>query len=451
MMETAKKQLKLAEKKKIAFVCSGGGTKAGAFHLGVALALREHGFSFLGGRHGVAVAPVAGAELKPTVAEISMYVGSSAGALIATFLAAGYSLEAIFQSFIGQREAKSSFQLGEGGGQQFLPRLTYSKMFRLAPLEKMNNFKQLKKIREFFFDLVEGVGQRDPLLEFAWLKTSGLFCTAGIEEYVRQEVLSSNQFEDYAAELCVVATDLDRAQQVVFGKAPGQTAADATPLRDADATAADRWHAAQNYEQAVGVGIADAVASSVALPLLFQPHCVMRADGQKRAYIDGEIRDTLSTHVAVDRGADLVIASYTHQPLHVLPGEKSLSEQGLSSIGVQAIYVMIEQKIIKDRLRQQSHQNTLQAILHFCQEIQLSQEQTEKIATILKTELGYRPEVDYLYIHPDPYDTQLFLKEHFSLSPSKIPEIVQSGFRAGKQALAELAWGSGSPAATGTP
>ena len=34
----------IGPKRKIAFVCSGGAAKAGAFHLGVALALRELGF-----------------------------------------------------------------------------------------------------------------------------------------------------------------------------------------------------------------------------------------------------------------------------------------------------------------------------------------------------------------------------------------------------------------------
>ena len=45
-------------------------------------------------------------------------------------------------------------------------------------------------------------------------------------------------------------------------------------------------------------------------------------------YIDGEIRDTLSTHVAIDAGADLVIASHTHQPYHFQKEIGSLTEHG---------------------------------------------------------------------------------------------------------------------------
>ena len=68
---------KIGPKRKIAFVCSGGATKAGAFHLGVALALQERGFRFFGG-----LAPPAGESKLPGPMEISTYVGSSAGSII---------------------------------------------------------------------------------------------------------------------------------------------------------------------------------------------------------------------------------------------------------------------------------------------------------------------------------------------------------------------------------
>ena len=73
-------KIKIGPKKKIAFVCSGGATKAGAFHLGVALALQEQGFKFLGGTR-------ASTEIHstPDPMEISTYVGSSAGSIISTY------------------------------------------------------------------------------------------------------------------------------------------------------------------------------------------------------------------------------------------------------------------------------------------------------------------------------------------------------------------------------
>ena len=51
-------RIQIGPKRKIAFVCSGGASKAGAFHLGVALALQEQGFKFYGGLAPTTEAPV---------------------------------------------------------------------------------------------------------------------------------------------------------------------------------------------------------------------------------------------------------------------------------------------------------------------------------------------------------------------------------------------------------
>ena len=91
-------RIQIGPKRKIAFVCSGGATKAGAFHLGVALALQEHGFKFYGG-----LQPAAGSAAAPGPMDISTYVGSSAGSIISTYLAAGYSLDNIFDSFLHRK------------------------------------------------------------------------------------------------------------------------------------------------------------------------------------------------------------------------------------------------------------------------------------------------------------------------------------------------------------
>ncbi|RYZ63731.1 MAG: hypothetical protein EOP09_17180, partial [Proteobacteria bacterium] len=88
----------IGQKKKIGFVCSGGAIKAGAFHLGVALALRSRGFKF---GHGMTKAGEPPRVFDPM--EISCYVGSSAGSVITSYLAAGYSMENIFNSFVGKK------------------------------------------------------------------------------------------------------------------------------------------------------------------------------------------------------------------------------------------------------------------------------------------------------------------------------------------------------------
>src|SRR3954470_6145960 len=92
-------RIQIGPKRKIAFICSGGATKAGAFHLGVALALQEQGFKFYGGLNP----PPGQTPRTPEPMEISTYVGSSAGSIISAYLAAGYSLDNIVNSFLGRK------------------------------------------------------------------------------------------------------------------------------------------------------------------------------------------------------------------------------------------------------------------------------------------------------------------------------------------------------------
>ncbi len=129
-----KDKLNLKNKKKVAFVCSGGATKAGAFHLGVALALQEKGFIFSGGlrkegnpdiridRPAATASP--SEEIQDPHKTIQMYVGSSAGSVIASYLGAGHDLDLIFDAFLGRKPKP-------GSGVKALRRLTYSTMFSL--------------------------------------------------------------------------------------------------------------------------------------------------------------------------------------------------------------------------------------------------------------------------------------------------------------------------------
>src|ERR1700752_1016324 len=86
---------------KSGLICSGGATKAAAFHIGVCLALRDKGFSFVGGKAEEPTAINALAFPRPRYHpyQIATYVGSSAGALIVAMLSAGVGIESIINSF----------------------------------------------------------------------------------------------------------------------------------------------------------------------------------------------------------------------------------------------------------------------------------------------------------------------------------------------------------------
>lgn len=397
-------RIQIGPKRKIAFVCSGGATKAGAFHLGVALALQEQGFRFYGG-----VTPASGAPKAPGPMDISTYVGSSAGSIIASYLAAGYSLDNIFNSFLGRKpkEPLDPVDLLP----KLLPRMTYQKMFKLRPGLAREQLSQLAFFRRTLSELLDGNWQA--LLQLKWLKVSGIFSTSGIEQYMREEVLPSNRFQDYLADLFVVATQLNHSRKVVFGKYAYQP---------------PPWDLTCQYDN--DVGISDACAASAALPVIFAPHAIKNASGKQVYYIDGEIRDTLSTHVAIDAGADLVFASYTHKPYHFLREVGSLTDHGLPAIVIQSIYLLIEQKINAHIFNRQIHRNAINEVARYCKDAGVSEEHRRKILGILEQELHHKLDNDVIYIHPSPTDAQAFFGEHFSLSPNKMAEVVKSGFRA---------------------
>ncbi|MEN9724140.1 MAG: hypothetical protein RJB38_2126, partial [Pseudomonadota bacterium] len=281
-------RIQIGPKRKIAFVCSGGATKAGAFHIGVALALQEQGFRFVGGlqpREGGA-----GGLHRPM--EIGTYVGSSAGSIICSYLASGYSLDNIFNSFTGRVPTDAT-----DWSPKVLPQLTYPTMFRLRPGLAREQFSQLMQMGRLFNQLLQG--NWDSLLQMNWLKVQGIFSTSGLEEFLRDEVLPSNRFHDYLADLFIVATQLNHSRKVVFGKYSYQPPPhDLTCQYDNDAS------------------VAQACAASASLPFVYAPYPIENKNGKVIHYIDGEIRDTLSTHVAIDAGCDLIFASHTHQPYH---------------------------------------------------------------------------------------------------------------------------------------
>jgi predicted acylesterase/phospholipase RssA len=386
-------RVKIGPKRKIAFVCSGGAAKAGAFHLGVALALQEQGFKFYGGQ-----TPTTGAPRTP-----------SAGSIITSYLAAGYSLDNIFNSFLDRlpEEPIDPADITP----RILPRLTYQKMFKIKPGLAREQLTQLTFIRKLFMNLMNG--NWEALLQLKWLKATGLFSTVGIEQYMREDVLPSNKFDDYLADLFIVATQLNHSRKVVFGKYQYEP-----PAHDLNCMYQNR------------VEISKACAASTSLPPIFSPYCIEAPSGEPVWYIDGEIRDTLSSHVALDAGADLVIASYSHQPLHYSKEIGSLTEHGLSAIVTQSIFLLIEQKIKNHIHNKDIQRKAILSVSDYCKEAGVSEHHRRRICEILEAELHHRMDVDTIYIHPSPTDSQFFFGENFTLAPKIMTETVRSGFRA---------------------
>ena len=399
--------MKLKDKKKIALVLSGGGIKAAAFHIGVCLALKEKGFKFAGGGKEEVLAQYSNDDLV-----IRCYVGSSAGAVISTFLASGYSLDAIIQAFEKGSETDLSGLKAEDDFETPLKPISYRDIFSINGKNLFQALPNLIKGRSLFS------GGLEALIK-SGMKINGLVTAKGIERYIRENVWPENSFSSLGVELYIIATQLNHSRKVIFGDFP-------------------ETKKVKRIGWANFASISDAVAASASLPPVFAPYGIVNERGKEMFYFDGEIRDTLSTHVASDHGADLVISSYSIQPYHYNENYGSLSDYGIPMIFNQALYQVVEQKIESHIHFRETTKKVYQAIEGYFKQKQLPKDDMYKLLNIIEERTNYNPDVDYLYIHPNPHDYEMFFADHFSLNPKILNKIVQTGFRSALNRLRKI-------------
>lgn len=395
--------LRIRDKKKIGLVLSGGGIKAAAFHIGVCLALREKGFKFAGGSKDLVKKNHPEDESKT----IRLYVGSSAGAFMSSILAAGYSLEALVNAFEVGSGYPPYFQDMNSLNQ--LRPITYRDIFSVNGRNLLKTFP-LGLLRKSLI-----AGGMEALLKDKF-KVNGFFTTKGLERYLREYALSHNEFHQLGVELFIIGTQLNHTRKVIFGN-----------FHEKTKTAHTKY---VNYAK-----ISEAVAASASLPPVFAPYGLTNDDGKEMYFFDGEIRDTLSTHVAADHGADLVIASYSVQPYHYTQEFGSLHEFGIPVILNQALYQVIQQKIDRAITYQKDVRQIYETIDGYFKNSDLPDEDRQKLLQLVREKVGFKPNVDYVYIHPRPHDTEMFFADHFSLNPTTLQKIVKVGFKAAISAM----------------
>ncbi len=394
--------LKVREKKKIGLVLSGGGIKAAAFHIGVCLALREKGFRFAGGTKE---------QVKRNFPDddpmtIRLYVGSSAGSFVAAALSAGYSLEALVEAFQvggGAKANKQDHSLGH------LRAFTYRDVFSI------NSRNILKSVPLGILRRSVLTGGLETLIKDRF-KMNGFFTSAGMEKYLREYALSHNEFRQLGVELFVIGTQLNHSRKAIFGNFAETTKT-------------------QNSMYVDFAKISEAVAASISLPPVFAPYPIKRPDGKEIYFFDGEIRDSLSTHVASDQGADLIIGSYSYQPYHYSEEIGSLHNFGIPVVLNQALYQVIQQKISRNIEYKSDIRSIYKSIEGYFKQAKLPEEHREKVLQIIRDRVNYKPEVDYIYIHPRAQNHEMFFADHFSLNASVLEKIVRAGF---KSAISQL-------------
>ncbi len=368
--------------KKTALVFSGGVVKAAAWHLGVSLALDEFGFCLN-----------SNGKKSEDGLDISTYVGSSAGALISLYFASGFRPIDIIAATI------------ENSNPTLKP-ITYKDMLSLT-----NPMK--KPPKSTTYDPFDGLPFYIKALLTPFLNISGLFSTHGLHRYIQKNVIHSDDFSDYSADLFVVATQLDHSRKVIFSKFN-------YPNPSHDPTAV----------YYTGISICDAVAASMSVPPFYAPYPVKNSlTKQIDYYIDGEIRETLSTHVAIDNGCEIIISSWTHTPYHYHDEIGSLVNYGIPAICIQAIYLLIQKKIVDHRSRRLNSKDILETVSDYMKKDKFTESQRKKITSILEQKLNHQPNLHLIDIYPSHENYNLFFKNSFSLNADKMAEIIKMGYK----------------------
>jgi len=374
--------------KKIALVLSGGVVKAAAWHLGVTLALEELGFSLKSNKNS---SP--GQELNPKSLEIGTYVGSSAGAMICIYLASGYTPQDIIQATLGIKGSK-------------LKGITYKDMFNLKRPVIRGPRSDLNLSLDGLPGVVRSIFQ--PIL-----KLPGFFSTEGVRNYLLENVIEKDRFEDFAADLFIVATQLDHSRKVIFSKYN-------YPNPSHDSTSV----------YYTGTNVSYAAAASMSVPPFYCPSPIKnRLTNAVDYYMDGEIRETRCTHVAEDNGCDVIISSWTHTPYHFQDEIGSLINYGLPSIAIQSIYLLIQKKIVAHRAERAKATDIINTVNDYMKAENFSQKNRREIMAILERKLNFNPKVKLIDIYPEHSDYKLFFANSFSLNSDVSAHAVEAGYK----------------------
>lgn len=278
---------------KRALVLAGGGVVGGMYEVGALAALDElPGFR---------------------ANDFDIYVGSSAGSVVATLMASGVRPIDLYAILDEERDDPLNFHRGS---------VYHKGSFGTAA----RNFAQLvwavgkKAITKYQLEWP------DILARSGGDMPAGFFSLAPLEAYVRETLTArglANTFRDCPRSLLIPAIDLDYAERVVFG--------------------AGRF---------LDLPISQAIAASAAIPGFFEPY---RIDG--RDYIDGDVGHTGHADLAVERGASVLLVINPAVPLRVGGADTAadVRHRGLYAIMEQAGHItsikLLELGLLELRLR----------------------------------------------------------------------------------------------------
>jgi predicted acylesterase/phospholipase RssA len=246
----------MAERAKTALVLAGGGIMGAAYEIGCLSALSRlfaPGFS-----------PCA----------FDLYIGISAGSVIATLMANRIEPEALFRAIVS--EELNVFNWRRKDIYRFDAKESLAGMGDVL----RNLYRIYRNYRQnpwgfSLHDLVHILQEQFP---------AGLFSLAPLQSYLCRSFRKEGIIDDFQLlerELYIPAYDLDRGQRIVFG---------------------DQDHR--------GMHICQAITASCAIPYFFQPYRI----GDSH-FIDGSTGRVTHLDIAIDRGARLIVVINPRVPM----------------------------------------------------------------------------------------------------------------------------------------
>ena len=293
---SARTRRRRRRRSKTALVLGGGGFTGGVYEIGALRALDL-------------------LAVDRTVNQFDVYVGTSAGALIAALAANGVTPEQMMR--VVNDQAPQPFR---DVSLDMLLRPNYrefvAKGVRLP-------FHLLGVLREVGRKL-PGLSTMELAVALADLLPSGLYSGSGIEDYLRAALSDPDRTDDFrelASELYLAATDLDTCERIVLG--------------------AKGWD---------DVPISLAVRASAALPMVYQP-----TEVKDRELVDGGIVSTTNLDIAVEAGAKLIVVvnplvPYVNDFTKEIPTlfgtrTRRVSDMGFPKIGYQTFKLLAYQRL----------------------------------------------------------------------------------------------------------
>jgi NTE family protein len=292
----AAKGKRRARRSKTALVLGGGGFTGGVYEIGALRAIDL-------------------LSVNRTVNQFDVYVGTSAGAFVASMAANGITPEEMMR--VVNRQVPTPFRDIDVGT------LLRPNVVEFARSGVTLPFK-LARIARGLVGQLGAISAMDVVLSLAEALPSGMYSGSGIEDYVRTVLSDPDRTDDFRLldnELYLAATDLDTCERIVFG--------------------ANDWD---------DVPISTAVRASTALPMVYKPVRV-----KDRELVDGGIVSTTNLDIAVEAGAKLIIVVNPLVPyvndfrreVPTLLGTRTrrISEMGFPKIGYQTFKLLAYQRL----------------------------------------------------------------------------------------------------------